>query len=544
MIPTTLCGLALLAAPNDPVPPRAEQFGAGMDRQERASESLAHNLLDLSMAVRDGDWQGIERAFHPGAELEPLPQPAPAPAELDPWAQERRWLPGASGPPGAGSDPLLVSVRSWHQHFTELEDVRFKVKSSSLVDSDRRLEATLHYSVVGRTQDRNREWLRGSARAIATPDRHARWKPIRLTQGPAGSLLANTELFDEVGAAAGVAAELPPWRWSEGVFHGACAGDLDRDGWLDIVATGPAQPHVYLNQGDGSFVDRGAALGLASHPDASAPLLLDWDNDGDLDLFLSAVGPVQFYENRLDLEGRLGFRNVTRRSDPRSALGYSALSADVDGDGFLDIYVTSYNRYGKVFPDDWSRARNGTANLLFMNQRDGTFREQARDWGVDDSRWSYAAAFADLNRDGRVDLYVANDFGENALFINRGNIFEDRARDWGVLDPGSGMGVSFGDVDNDGALDLHVTNMSSTAGRRLLARLYGEAPPPLLAKLAAGNSLYRRLAEERFEDWTGRSGGLAAGWAWGGGFVDFDNDGWQDLYLPAGFVSGTSMHDT
>ncbi len=194
----------------------------------------------------------------------------------------------------------------------------------------------------------------------------------------------------------------------------------------------------------------------------------------------------------------------------------------------------------------WHRATNGTPNLLFINQGDGTFVEEAARRGVADSRWTYAAAFADIDRDGDQDLYIANDFGENALYRNDGDTFTDIAPAAGVVDPGFGMGVSFGDYDNDGDLDLHVTNMSSTAGTRILARLYPDRPQEraYLSKLAAGNSLLRNRGDGTFEDVTQQAGGLGAGWAFGGGFLDFDNDGWEDIYSPNGFISGKSMKDT
>jgi hypothetical protein len=363
-------------------------------------------------------------------------------------------------------------------------------------------------------------------------------------------MVASTDLFSEVAAPAGVALSRPAYGSSGNtgfVWHGAVAADFDNDGWLDLFVTGPYRNYLYLNDGQGSFRDTSEQAGLGLSENGVAPVAFDYDNDGDQDLFISAVGSQRLLENRLVPDGKLAFQDVSSKAGvARVALGFSAAVGDVNGDGWPDVYVTCYNHYGQVMPNSWYRATNGTPNLLFINQGDGRFREQAARWGVDDRRWSYAAAFADLDGDGRLDLYVANDFGENALFINQGDRFADQAAERGVLDPGYGMGVSFGDYNNDGLLDLHVTNMSSTAGNRILSRLLPDSGPKdnVLLKLAAGNSLYQNRGGGFFRDVTAEAGPFSAGWAWGGGFLDLDNDGWEDLFSPNGFISGKSMKDT
>jgi hypothetical protein len=103
------------------------------------------------------------------------------------------------------------------------------------------------------------------------------------------------------------------------------------------------------------------------------------------------------------------------------------------------------------------------------------------------------------------------------------------------------MGVSFGDFDNDGDFDLHVTRMSSKAGNRILDRLQGVDG---LKPLASGNSLYENVRDKSFRDISKTAGPLPAGWGWGGGFLDIDNDGLLDLHTPNGFMSGHSMKDT
>ena len=361
------------------------------------------------------------------------------------------------------------------------------------------------------------------------------------------------DLFSEVALPAGVYQAAPPFGTpgnSSFIAHGVATADVNGDGWLDAFVTGHGANFLYLNQGQGSFLDQADVAGVQITPSATAPLFVDVDNDGDSDLFLASTGSQMLFENRLIPDGTLQFRDVSLDAGvDRFAQGFSAVSADINGDGRPDIYVASYNKYGVVMPDSWSHATNGTPNLLFINQGDGRFQEQARVWGVADSRWSYAAHFGDFNGDDRQDLYVANDFGENALYLNQGDRCIDAAGAMGMADPGNGMGVSLGDFDNDGRLDIHVTNMSSTAGKRILARLFPEEASVLdatrvLGKLAAGNSLFRNLGNGTYQEVTTTVGPFTAGWAWGGGFVDFDNDGWQDLHSPNGFVSGKSLKDT
>ncbi|MEC7231658.1 MAG: VCBS repeat-containing protein, partial [Planctomycetota bacterium] len=161
--------------------------------------------------------------------------------------------------------------------------------------------------------------------------------------------------------------------------------------------------------------------------------------------------------------------------------------------------------------------------------------------------WSYAAAAADVDEDGHIDLFVANDYGSNYLWINRGDgTFEDGSDAFGVADRGNGMGAAFGDLNGDGALDLYVSNMSSTAGNRILGRLEEDIDPEihaLLKKLAAGNSIFFRGAEG-FERVPAENGGVGASWAWSPALFDLDLDGDLDVFCANGFVTGELPFDT
>ncbi len=589
--------LSVQLPPQIPLKFNSEQ----LDVIEDLSESLANDMLDLALAVRERDKEQL-RAFVPGS-LSATPWPALA----QPLMPEVKWVArhGWKVPPailtlnGEGARPVSGEefTRGWFallDHFREIEDARFKVKDATFDPSADLVagakvptaeagsigQAKLSFLLVGRDTQGRREWLHGSAE-IGVRRGERRWQFQRFNLASVESLVSTRELFSEVALLAGVEVRLPPYgspgqHLSMFAWNGAAAGDFNNDGWIDLFVTAPRRHYLYLNNGDGTFRDATSEAGLEGLHRGVAPLALDYDNDGDKDVFISAVGRQMLLENRLVPEGKLGFRDISVPSGVAApAIGISATAGDVNADGYPDIYVTSYNNFDAymvahpelyVVSDDILeyetvaelldpspatfnspyQATNGTPNLLFINQRDGTFREEAERWGVADSRWSYSAQFADVNGDKRLDLYVANDAGENGLYIHRGDRFVDEAVPRGVLDRGYGMGVSFADYNNDGLLDLHVTNMSSTTGNRILGRAFPNASPDqnVFVKIAAGSSLYKNTGNGYFRDVTTEAGPFPHGWAWGGGFFDFDNDGWEDIYTPNGYISGNLMKDT
>ncbi|HEV2882464.1 MAG TPA: VCBS repeat-containing protein [Pyrinomonadaceae bacterium] len=540
---------------------------------EDLSESLANDLLELSVATRDRDLERTAEFFPAKFKAASYPSRPQPPKDAVKWVKTHDWATSTAESVASANKTLRQISKEefladWAQflaHFSEIEDSRFKVKEAYFDESAQAVagakeptavvgakgKARVAFYVIGRDTEGRREWARGVANVLVRYDASNRWQFDSFSLASLDSMVATSDLFSEVAIPAGVGASLPAFGAAGNggfVWHGAAASDFNRDGLIDLFVTAPARNFLYLNDGKGRFTDASDTTGVKLLATGVAPLVFDYDNDGDADVFVSNVGAQVLFENRLVPDGKLEFRDVSQESGVGglTAIGFSAVAGDVNNDGRQDIYVTSYNRYGQITPDSWFRATNGTPNLLLVNQPDGTFKEEARAWGVDDSRWSYAAAFADVNADGRVDLYVANDFGEKAMFINQGDKFTDEAKERGVLDPGNGMGVSFGDYNNDGLLDVHASNMSSTAGNRILARLFPNQSTKdnVLKKLAAGNNLFENQGGGKFKDVTSEVGGFGGGWAWGGGFIDFDNDGWEDIYTPNGFISGKSMKDT
>ncbi len=551
----------------------SESENSRLENIEELSESLANDLLQLSVATRNVDLTTTKDYFPARFSAEVFPsKPLPTKNQLK-WVGIHEWM-----TPNQTKLNQKVSVikntvtaeeflQGWSKflgHFSEIEDARFKVKEANFDEDAKAVldaeqptavigakgRARIAFYVIGRDLDGKREWAKGTFWANVRADRNKHWQFDSFELVDFDSMVADTDIFSEVANAAGVGATMPTFGTPENsgfVWHGAAAADFDNDGWIDLFVIGANRNYLYLNNKKGGFTDVSSEAGVEILASGTAPLVFDFDNDGDKDVFISAVGQQILLENLFKQTGELQFLDISLESGvAKSAIGFSAVAGDVNGDGRLDVYVTSYNRYGQVTPDSWFRATNGTPNLLFISQLNGTFKESAEEWGVDDRRWSYAAEFADINADGKIDLYVANDFGEKAFYINKGDKFIDEAKERGVLDPGNGMGVSFGDYNNDGLLDLHATNMSSTAGNRILSRLFpnASAKDNVLKKLASGNNLYKNTGDGKFVDVTQEVGGFGGGWAWGGGFIDFDNDGWEDIYTPNGFISGKSMKDT
>ena len=542
---------------------------------EELSESLANDLLELSVAARDHDLQLTGEYFPASFVGKPFPARPMQTVDQVKWVGVHKWeadptfvnAAGNSDDPRSNRITSKAFLQTWSEflgHFSAIEDARFKVKEANFDEKAQAVlgaeeptavvgakgRARIAFYVIGRDVAGKREWARGTFWADVRYAANKHWQFDSFELASFDSLVASKDLFSEVAVPAGVGVTLPAFGTPENsgfVWHGAAAADMDNDGWVDLFVTAPDRNYLFLNTGKGGFRDASEEAGVSRLATGVAPLLIDYDNDGDSDVFISAVGQQILLENRIERGRKLSFNDVSLEAGVASnAIGFSAVSADVNGDGRLDIYVTSYNRYGQVTPNSWFRATNGTPNLLFVSQPGGGFREEAAKWGVDDRRWSYAAEFADINGDGKMDLYVANDFGEKAMFINQGNRFVDEAGQRGILDPGNGMGVSFGDYNNDGRLDIHASNMSSTAGNRILTRLFPNSGPQdnVLKKLAAGNNLFENVGDGKFRDVTAEVGGFSGGWAWGGGFIDFDNDGWEDIYTPNGFISGKSMKDT
>jgi hypothetical protein len=337
----------------------------------------------------------------------------------------------------------------------------------------------------------------------------------------------------------------------ETMIAGVAVFDYDNDGWPDIfVANGATVPdllkkdssysnRLFRNNHDGTFSDVTTKAGVGGSGYSMGIAAGDFDNDGNVDLFVTGVRANTLLRNR----GDGTFEDVTVKAglDEKGKWSVSAGWFDFDNDGLLDLFVVRYviwdpatEVYCGALPDAAIQSRGyrqychpgyyqPLANALYRNRGGGKFQDVSLKSGVASHPGKgMGIAFGDFDNDGRLDVFVANDTVPNFLFHNEGNgKFREIALPAGVANGADGkalstMGVDFRDYDNDGRDDLFLTALSN------------ETFP-----------LFRNLGNESWADMTYPSGIGAATSPWTGwsaGMVDFNNDGWKDIFAAGGHV--------
>lgn len=372
--------------------------------------------------------------------------------------------------------------------------------------------------------------------------------PWRAPVEPRGKLFRNdltirkdgrpTLKFTDVTEQSGIAAS--------GYGMGVIVGDVNNDGWPDLYLCNLGPNHLYLNNGNGTFTDVTKRAGVDDLRWSTSAAFVDYDRDGWLDLmvvnyadFTVAGSPTCYADTTVkDYCGPRSFRRVGNRlfrnkgdgtfADVTAAAGVAkefghglgVITADFDDDGWMDIYV----------------ANDGDPNQLWINQKDGTFKNEALLAGAAVNRDGVAEAgmgvdAGDFNGDGTDDIFITHLMEEtNTLYVNLGRaIFEDRTREASLGLPGSrltGFGTLFFDYDNDGWLDLLVVN----GAVRLLPELAHKGDP---YPLGQPNQLFHNNGKGQFAEVSEQAGQTfrLLEVSRGAAFGDVDNDGDTDVLI-------------
>jgi tetratricopeptide (TPR) repeat protein len=469
------------------------------------------------------------------------------------------------------SAAFLEELRSALGSFSKILTAEFQVTRIDANSS--RIQTRVRYELVGTGQDFYREqragfWELEWETAPSSEYRLRSWRAKDETRSrsrePFYADITSHAFASNASYSAQMLRGADYWRT---VLDGACgidiyghngvsAGDIDNDGFDDLYVCQPAglPNRLYRNRGDGTFEDITEASGVGILENTACALFADFNNNGNQDLLVvRANGPLLFLN-----EGGGKFRlkpDAFHFASPPQGTFTGAAAADYDRDGFLDVYFCLYVYYQGTdqykYPTPYYDAQIGPPNFLMRNNGDGTFRDVTAQSGLDqnNNRYSFCCGWSDYNRDGWPGLYVVNDFGRKNLYRNNGNgTFTDVASQAGVEDVGAGMSVSWLDYDNDGADDLYSADMWTAAGERISTQqIFQKAAPQqvraLYRKHAMGNSLFRNSGKGAFEDATELAEVGMGRWSWSSDSWDFDHDGFPDLYVANGMLSGPLRED-
>ena len=352
------------------------------------------------------------------------------------------------------------------------------------------------------------------------------WDDIYCTGGPRDSVLyrqvSNLE-FEDVTASAGVAAS---GKWS-------CSAqfvDVDNDGDLDIHVCNYAEPNLlYINDGKGNFTESGQSAGISVNDASLSAHFADYDNDGDLDYYLLT--------NRLIRPGGLPTAKEAAYTD---AQGKPALRSEFKP--FYEIYDKGAGQY---------RIRTiGRPDRLFENDGNGNFRDVTKEAGIEDMAYGLSAVWFDYDRDGLIDIYVANDFQDPDYFYrnNGDGTFTNVIKSTVPHTTWFSMGSDIGDLNNDGLLDFFVLDMAATTHYKAKIAMgdmtsfkdfMDESDPKQMMR----NALFINSGTPRFMESAWLSGLAASGWSWAAKLSDFDEDGFIDVFVTNGMSANIRNPD-
>jgi hypothetical protein len=357
------------------------------------------------------------------------------------------------------------------------------------------------------------------------------------------------------------------------VYNGAgvAVGDVDNDGLPDIFFTGNmVSSRLYLNKGGMRFEDITLRARLTTDRWATGATMVDINNDGFLDIYVSVSGPQW---TKAEQRANLLFINNGDRTFTEAAAKYgvadtgfttSAAFLDYNGDGCLDLFLL--NNSAKDFtrtdlsthPSGRMGETPGSHNELYRNDCNGTFSNASRLAGIlQDAGFGLGVGVDDLNRDGWPDIYVSNDIAPNdVVYVNNGNgTFTNKRAVWLKHSSYSGMGVDIADFNNDGWPDILQVDMlprdltqrkrmsgATTLSGLLEARRRGFLDDYTANALQLNNGRTKEV-DVIFSDIAHLAGVAATDWSWSPLFADFDNDGYKDILITNGYPKAVNDRD-
>jgi tetratricopeptide (TPR) repeat protein len=469
----------------------------------------------------------------------------------------------------AGAEGFLRGMKNYFGETGRVETAEFEIVGiEEMSEAPRTARARIRYDIVGARADRGKEERIGHWATEWRQDVGGAWRAMRWEAGEEAVSRAREPIFVDVTEQALGRMESYKSQMLRGADHwrtvldGACgidiygnngvaAGDFDGDGFDDLyICQAAGLPNrLYRNRGDGTFEDVTEKAGVGVLDDTACALFADFENRGRQDLLVVCGGGPLLFVNEGNGKFSLN-KDAFRFAQPPAGTFTHAAVADYDRDGRLDVYFCLYSYYLGLdqyhYPAPYFDARNGPPNFLMRNVGGGVFddRTEAAGLNADNDRYSFASAWGDYRGNGAPDLYVANDFGRSNLYRNNGDgTFTSVSTEAGVEDAGAGMSACWADFDGDGKQGIYVSNMWSAAGLRVSEqKKFHESDPEEIRRLyrqhARGNSLYRNEGNGKFRNVSASAGVDVGRWAWSADAWDFDHDGWTDLYVANGYISG------
>ena len=470
------------------------------------------------------------------------------------------------------AEMAVRNLNSYFGTFRQIEVAEFQLVSLRET-APSRFDTAIRYEIAGELGHGGREQRIGSWRLQWSGADNTHWRILKWEADEESVARVRARLFADItdtalGGNESYRKQLlygsDYWRT---VLDGACGidvygnngvavGDCNGDGLDDLYICQPAglPNRLYRNRGDGSLEDATESSGLGVLDNTSCALFADFENKGVQDLLVvCGSGPLLFLN---DGTGKYSLKPDAFKfgRPPEGTFTHAAL-ADYDHDGYLDIYFCLYNYYLGLdqyrYPAPYFDARNGPPNFLMHNEGNGAFvdRTEAAGLNAENDRYSFAGAWGDIDSNGWPDLYVANDFGRSNLYRNNGDgTFTAVSSEAHANDAGAGMSACWFDYDNDGRQDIYVANMWSAVGMRISDEQPfhpndSEEVRADYKRHARGNSLYRNLGNGKVENIAETANAAVGRWAWSSDAWDFDHDGYSDLYIANGYISGFDSRD-